>query len=83
MLNGGRVWVHRNIVKDPNFRDNLIYSNIKFKKGNVIETLPKAVLEIQNMLEFNYDIKSTGKTAFQSQILCDKILKTYLIRNAK
>ena len=39
-----------------------------FKKGKVIETLPKAILEIQNILELNFDSKSTGKTAFQSQL---------------
>ena len=77
MLNGGRDWSYRKIVKDTNFRDNYIYSKIKFKKGNVIETLPKAILEIQNILDFNYDSKSNGKTAFQSQLLCDKILKIF------
>ena len=48
------IWTYRNIVKDKNFRDSFIYSDVKFKKGNVIETLPKAILEIQNILEFKF-----------------------------
>ena len=54
----------RNIVKDPNFRDNLIYSNIKFKE-NVIETLPKQFLKYKICLNLIMILKVLEKQHFK------------------
>ncbi len=75
MLNGGRVWSYRKVVKDSDIKNNLIYSDFKFQKGSVLTTLSLAVSEISRILESNSESKYEGITAFQSQLLCDKILK--------